>query len=365
MLTVLRSWASNIDLERFEPCVIIGGNSDSKTMRALKINSVPVYRAPPLISGQGWLLPSLISLIRIFRAREIDIVHTMGVQSDILGTIAAKLAGGIVIVSSVVGSLFRTNTMHIKKCMYRLLYRMVHPHFERIIAVSQKTRADLISDFGVPSDKVHVVHLGLDKSVLGQGGMIPPPVFRDPVVGTMAELIPEKGICDFIDAVKPILSRVPTARFIVAGDGPERDNLIRKVESQGLADVVKFRGWLPNGLDLFEEVDVFVLPSYEEGLPWVVLEAMACRRPTVASAVGGVPEIITDGLTGLLVEPRDPKMIASAVIRMVHNPEWALQIGEQGRNEVMSRFTYNREIGAIQALYDEMMASNHSSKQRN
>ncbi len=184
-----------------------GGNSDSKTIRALKINSIPVYRVPPLVSGQGWLLPSLISLIRIFRTREIDIVHTMLVQSDILGTIAAKLAGRIVIVSSVEGYLFRTKTMHIKKCIYRLLYRMVHPHFERIIAVSQKTRADLISDFGVPSDKVHVVHLGLDKSVLGQGGMIPPPVFRDPVVGTMAELIPEKGICDFIDAVKRLACR--------------------------------------------------------------------------------------------------------------------------------------------------------------
>ena len=361
-LTQLQNWAANIDLKRFEPSVILGADGHSKAMRALDLGHLPVYTVPVLPFKRGWLLPALVSLIRIMRAERFDIIHTMLVQGDILGVIAAKLIGSGVVVSSVVGCLYRGETPRTKKWIYHLFYRILHSHLDRIVAVSHETRSALIRDFGVAPEKIDMIHLGIDRRVFERGGLIHPPSFRKPVVGTMAELIPEKGICDFINAVKPILSHVPTARFIVVGDGPEREDLMRKVEAQGLVDVVEFRGWLPSGLDLFEEVDGFVLPSYEEGLPWVVLEAMACRRPTVATNVGGIPEIITDGENGLLVQAGDPASIAVAVLSLINNPEWALEVGELGRQRVESRFLAYREMSEIEALYNQAMRASRCRK---
>tara|TARA_B100001964_G_C14233198_1_gene601091 strand:- start:1922 stop:2566 length:645 start_codon:yes stop_codon:yes gene_type:complete len=211
----------------------------------------------------------------------------------------------------------------------------------------------LISDFGVAPDKVDVVHLGLDQSFLKRCTQVPPPDFNKFVVGTMAELIPEKGVGDFVDAARLILRHVPKGRFVIAGDGPERADLTRKVEAYGLADAVQFQGWVTSCVDWLRNVTLFVLPSYEEGLPWTVLEAMACCRPTIATAVGGIPEIISHGQTGLLVASGQPESIANAVLSMVRDPEWALQIGKRGRSEVASRFTSSREVDSIQALYDE------------
>ena len=361
-LTVLQTWASNIDLERFAPSVILGVDGHTEAMRAVDLGHLPVYTVPALSFKRGWLLPALVSLIRIMRAERFDIVHTMLVQGDILGVIAAKLIGFGVVVSSVVGCLYRGETPRAKKWIYRLFYRILHTHLDRIVAVSHMTRSALIRDFGVASEKVDVIHLGIDRRVFEHGELIPPPSFREPVVGTVAELIPEKGIDDFVDAATLIRVEAPRARFIIVGDGPERENLMKKVEAQGLADVVEFRGWIPSGLDLFEEVDGFVLSSYEEGLPWVVLEAMACRRPTVATNVGGIPEIITDGENGLLVQAGDPASIAAAVLSLINNPEWALEVGERGRQHVESRFSAYREMTEIEALYDQAMRARRCRK---
>ena len=355
-LTVLQTWAANIDLGRFEISVIVGIDGDSKAMRALDLEPLPIYTVPTLASKRGWLLPALTSVIRILRAEKFDIVHTMLIQSDVLGTIAAKLVGSSIVVSSVVGYPYRAKTPRVKKWIYRCFYRIVHPFLDRIVAVSHKTRTDLISDFGVTPAKVDVVYLGLDERFLKDCEHVPPPNFSKLVIGTMAELITEKGVGDFIDAAMTILRQVPTARFVIAGDGPERANLTRKVEAYGISDMVQFQGWVTSCVDWLRSVTLFVLPSYEEGLPWSLLEAMACRRPAVATDVGGIPEIISHGQTGLLVSPGQPESIAKAVLRMVHDPEWALQIGKRGGNEVAARFTSRMEVSAMEALYDEAKA---------
>lgn len=350
-VTVLRSWASSIDLDLYEPSVIIGIDGDAQPVLPLELGAIPVYRIPTLSSAHGWFPPSLVSLARLFSEIGLDIAHAMTIQADILATIAGRLAGTSTVVSWVPGYPYRSRTPALKKLVYRLLYRMVHPHQEGILVVSNQLRSDLIRDFGVAPDKVDVMHVGLDKGFLEDSKHISAPSFNNLVVGTMATLIPEKGIGDFIDAAVIVLKEFPATRFLIAGDGPDKERFRHKVNALGLEDVIKFRGWVYPCIDVLKDMDVFVLPSYQEGLPLVVLESMACGRPTIATNVGGIPEIITDKRIGLLVEAGQPESIARAVISLARDPASSLLMGQRAKKDVISRFTSRRQIDALHKFY--------------
>jgi glycosyltransferase involved in cell wall biosynthesis len=225
---------------------------------------------------------------------------------------------------------------------YTGVERMLSRGTKCIIGVSDAVRTDLISrGIGSPG-KWRVVAVGLE---LGDLATLEPPVTAR-MVGIVGRLVPIKDHDTFLRAA----ARLPNdMRFVIAGDGELRRKLEQHAQALGVdAD---FRGWVRDLRALYSELDVVVLSSRNEGTPVALIEAMAAARPVVATRVGGVPDVIEDGVTGLLVPPGDPAALADAISRALEQPE----LGMRGRASVLERFSAERLVDDIDALYQELL----------
>jgi glycosyltransferase involved in cell wall biosynthesis len=227
---------------------------------------------------------------------------------------------------------------------------------DRIIAVSREVRTRYAATLGVPARKLVVVHNGI---------AIPPavpaaaPALRaqlvegrpDYVVLTPARLHEQKGHAFLLQAA----AQVPNATFVLAGDGPLRAELEARAHELGVAERCVFLGNRTDVTELLAAADLFVLPSLYEGLPVSVLEAMAARRPVVATAIGGTDEAVTHEVTGLLVPPSDPGALASAIRRIQSDPAFAERLAAAGRERVEREFSSLATAGDVMRIYDEVI----------
>jgi glycosyltransferase involved in cell wall biosynthesis len=181
------------------------------------------------------------------------------------------------------------------------------------------------------------------------------------LVAEVGRLCAVKGQRELIEAVARLADRRPDLHALVVGDdleagGRYRDELVRAANSLGVSARVLFAGYRPDVPAILDVVDVVVLPSWIEGLPIVLLEAMAHGLPVVATPVGGTPELVVDGETGLLVPPHDPERLAEAIERLLAEPELGRRLGEAGRARVRERFAEEAMTGRVLRLYDEIAA---------
>ena len=174
-----------------------------------------------------------------------------------------------------------------------------------------------------------------------------------PVVLTCARLHSEKGHIYLMQAAK----LVPEALFIFAGDGPERGRLEEFARETGVDGQVQFLGHREDIPELLAACDVFVLPSLHEALGLSILEAMAATKPIVATVVGGIPETVIDGVTGLLVAPRDPKGLADAIHKLLSDGALAARIAEAGRRRAAECFSSEAMVRGVTRIYDELVPS--------
>jgi glycosyltransferase involved in cell wall biosynthesis len=173
------------------------------------------------------------------------------------------------------------------------------------------------------------------------------------IVGVVARLEPEKGHPTLIDAWPLVLRSVPDAYLLIVGEGSRRDDLERQVRELRIAHRVVFTGRRDDVPGVTAALDVAVLPSYREAQGLTILEAMALSRPVVASNVGGIPEMIQDGVTGLLVPPGDPTALAGAIVRLLEDHSLADTLGRAGHDLVHDRFCIELMVKAIEEIYDE------------
>jgi glycosyltransferase involved in cell wall biosynthesis len=212
----------------------------------------------------------------------------------------------------------------------------------RVVANSTEVARETAELEPVTRRKLAVIANGVDL----------PEAVADPAVQpatgvVVASLIRYKGHQDLIDALQ-LLPAPPAIELV--GDGPERDVLERSVKEAGLEHVISFAGALPDGRRRFERAQFAVLPSHQEGMPNAVLEAMACGLPVVATAVGGVVDLIDDGSNGLLVPPHDPERLADAIARLVADPDLRVRLGHAARAKA-SRFSWSRCADSHLDLY--------------
>lgn len=225
----------------------------------------------------------------------------------------------------------------------------------RIIAVSESVRADLLARTGLPADLVWVIHSGVDCDVTGQQTEILPPG-RIPVIGTAGPLEAVKGFPFFLGAAARVLRTGRDVEFVIAGSGPEEDNLRRLARELQIAEHVTF---IPNLSDFAEALlamDIFCLPSLQQGIGTIMLEAMALGRPVIGTRVGGVYRVIRDGETGLLVPPSDSVKLAERMIELLDDPERARAIGAAAQAEVRQEFSVEQMVQRTAALYREVLA---------
>jgi glycosyltransferase involved in cell wall biosynthesis len=217
-----------------------------------------------------------------------------------------------------------------------------------VVAVSQAVASRVVRG------PVRVIYSGV--TALAVHPPAPTSRFTDDVVlGTAGRLIGVKGMEYLLGAAAVLRREFPSLRVEIAGSGPLRKELEQRVAELGLLGSVEFLGWVDNISSLLPRWDVFVLPSLEEGFPIAALDAMAAGLPVVASAVGGVPELIEDGKTGWLVPPRDVEALASRLRLLLKNPEQKLGMGAAGQARVRDHFSPTQMIESFARLYDELV----------
>jgi glycosyltransferase involved in cell wall biosynthesis len=178
---------------------------------------------------------------------------------------------------------------------------------------------------------------------------------RNNLVGYIGRLSEEKGVLNFVKAIPEILKERNDLEFLIGGDGQLRDEIEKYLDEKDLNDKVKLTGWIPHDElpEYLNELKLLVLPSYTEGLPNIMLEAMACGTPVLATPVGAIPDVIKDGETGFIMENNSPECIAKNVIRALNHPNLE-KIAENGRELVEKEFTYEAAVERYKEILEEL-----------
>lgn len=302
-----------------------------------------------LFECQGKLDFGTVRAIRNFISeRELDILHTHGYKADIYGYRAAKgtRAGLVATAHSWPGKSFILR-------LYALLDRVILRWFDHICAVSNSV-ADALRRFRVPSEKITTVDNGIDIEYFSAGR----PVLREelglrenPLVGFVGRLAPEKGLKDLLHAVAGILNIVPMAKFILVGEGPERLALEKLARQLSIEKSVIFLGQRSDLPNIYASFDVFVLPSLTEGMPLAILEAMAAKKPVVATRVGAIPKTVDDQQTGLLVNAGDLTGLQSAISLLLGRPDLCRTFGQSGQEVALARFSSDSMAKTYLGIY--------------
>lgn len=293
---------------------------------------------------------------RIMREHKIDILHTHNTTAFIDGLIGARLAGVPV-------------TVHTDHCKnypierrWMVLENLASRLVDRVVAVSHHTRGELMHFEKMAADKVTVIHNGinprpytaLDTEALRREFGFDAESF---VIGTVGRLEAQKGLDLLLRSVPAVVAAAPQARFIIVGGGTREVELKALSRSLGIEDHVVFTGWRTDAVALMKMFDCFVQSSNFEGMPMVLLEAMSLAKPIVASAVGGVPEVVEHDHTGLLIKSREASELSSALLRLAMNRDLTRQFGANGRARYKQRFTAEAMASTYQQLYDECLGA--------
>lgn len=283
---------------------------------------------------------NVVAVTEKLRGGDFALLHTHEYKSDLIGGLAAKLVG-IPAVASVRGYTDRTLPLRVYKHLDFLALRW----FDRALPVANYVKDQLLAA-GLPKQRIATVPDAIDPRSFGVGADTDLVRLRQElglsdtakVVSIVGRLSPEKGQRYFLESAKRVLETFPETHFLIAGTGPERDNLESLAAGLGVDHAVSFLGYRSDVAAIMAISDVVVLASLREGCPNVLLEAMSLARPVVATAVGGIPEIIRREETGVLVPDRDSAAIAGAVLQLLRDPAWAEQLGARGREVMMRDF---------------------------
>jgi glycosyltransferase involved in cell wall biosynthesis len=227
------------------------------------------------------------------------------------------------------------------------------------LAISRAVRDRLIAD-RIPPAKVEIVHEGVDveRLVSLPHGNLHAALFlptHSPIVGTIGALVAQKDHHTLIDAAAVVVKQVSDVRFVILGEGDLRPHLEKQIKHLHLERHVFLAGFRADVLELLKDVDVFALSSTHEGMCTSLLDAMAVEKPAVATAVGGVPEVVDDMTTGFLVPPREPEALASRIIQLLKDQALRRRMGRAGLERVRRLFTVERMVQETLAAYQKLV----------
>jgi glycosyltransferase involved in cell wall biosynthesis len=306
--------------------------------------------------------PHFLRAIRLIAERlvelDADILLCHGYKADLLGRPAARRAKKPVFAVS------RGWTHEsIKVRLYEALDRLHLRLLDGVVAVSNGQAAK-VRKTGVPTEKLSVIRNAARPasfaSTSSQGRSALHSCFLSPgehIVMSAGRLSPEKGYHVLVDAAAAVCRDEPGARFVVFGEGSQREELERRIAAAGLEAHFALPGFRDDLDAIMPNADVFVLPSFTEGLPNVVLEASAAGVPVVATAVGGTTEVVVAGETGLLVTPGDPVGLAAALRQMLADANLRRSFGRAGKDFVRRNFTFEAQAAAYLQLFERVRQS--------
>lgn len=304
---------------------------------------------------------ALVALYRVIKEGRYHIIHAHSSKAGVLGRLAAKWVGTPVILYTPHGFAFRSVRSKLICWAYIQIERLCALWTDRIICVSSTEKEEALKSRIAPVDKLVVIENGLDLTEFVQ--LMDPLAKKrqldidphSPIVGTMGRLSWDKGIRYFLEAAAKVSTAYPEVQFLIVGDGEARKDLELLATNLGISSQTVFTGFRSGSLEILALMDVFVLPSPHEAMPYTVLEAMASEKPVVAIEGTGAQDAVQQGKTGLLVPPRDPEALAAAVIAMLRDKARAQAMGLAGREVVESRFTLAQMARRTEELYTTLL----------
>lgn len=282
-----------------------------------------------------------------------QLVHTNGYFADICGQPVARLLGisGIATCHGFISEDWKLR-------FYNRLDKFALRLCRHVIAVSEKIKEDLVKS-GIRRSRISVIPNGVPLVPVEGNAALRRRELRslmdigpeEHAIGYLGRLSPEKGLIYLIEAVSQLFNSTMRLKLIIVGDGPERAKLERKVKGAGLESKIVFAGFQTETEEWYRIFDSFVLPSLTEGTPLALLEAMAAGLPVVASAVGGVPKVVSDGINGLLSPPGDAAALRDKIRVLIENPILSRMIGKKGAQSVRAEYGIDRWCQAIEDCY--------------
>lgn len=305
-------------------------------------------------------LKTLWKVWRLVRQSRPDVVHTHTAKAGFVGRVAAWLAGVPVIVHTFHGHVFHSYFGPMTR-VFLVLERLTGRLSSAIVTLTDGLRDELADVYRVaPKDKIRVIGLGLD---LGRFAATPrhggdfraafdlPP--DAPLIGIVGRIVPVKNHTLFLDAAVLVHEQLPDARFIIVGDGESRAEIETGVDARGLRDAVIFTGWMQDLAPLYADLNANVISSHNEGTPVSIIEALAAGCPVVATAVGGLPDLLDGGRLDALVPPGDAPALAEALVRTITAPPDPAP----AQQAMLDRYGIDRLVRDLDALYRELLNS--------
>jgi glycosyltransferase involved in cell wall biosynthesis len=291
---------------------------------------------------------------RLLRGEAIDVLHAHRYKENLLAWLLAWRLGVRELVTTIHGlpeaPENRGAAVQAVGWMRRLDLLVVGWMYSMAVAVSTEMKNTLIGRYGFREERIRVIRNGARFPALAP---TPGSDLRPFHIGTVGRLVPIKGLDLFLEVAAEVRRAVPTARFSILGDGPLRDDLGRQAVRLGIADAVEFLQPRPDPFEYYRSLDLYLNTSIHEGLPLSVVEAMACGKPVVSAAVGGIPEIVTHGRDGFLVQGRDPGRFAAHCLALMQDNRLCRMMGEQAAAAARSGLSAEGMARQYRELYEE------------
>ncbi len=342
---------SGLDRRRFalQVCVAKPGGALQPVIEAMGI-PVRSFGVGASLARPG-TSAGLVRTARRLRAEGVHIVHGYLYEGNILGMLAARLAGTPIRIASK-----RSLDRYPRRAQLQAT-RLANACAQRIVCNAEAVRRFVVEEERPAPEKLRVIPNGIRVAPELPAPERPPGVPPGArLVGAIGRLSWKKAYHHLLAAAARVRAVRPDVDFVIVGDGPLRAEVEAEASRLGIREHVHLLGEVRQVRALLRAFDVFVISSVIEGMPNVVLEALAVERPVVATAVGGIPEIVSHERSGLLVSPGDPAALAAGVLRVLDDPREAAAFGAEGRRTVESQFSVDTMVGRFTALYDGLRA---------
>lgn len=355
------TFLDNLDRSRWDIMVCSAG--EGFLVDEVRRRGVPHI---PIEMKSQYNLAAIIRLARIFRRGGYDIVHLQGSRAGVLGRPAAKLARMPVTVWTM--HIFQPDILEGSRAWLRPVYLAVErllSHFcDHIITTSGTLREEAIrlekinpaKVTAICNDNIDLRRYDIDVDAAAKRAELGIAAGA-PLVGTVGRLVEQKGMADFVRAAAIVHRQMPEVKFLIVGDGPQREEIERLIADLGLGEALCLTGYRLDVPEIMFTLDVFATATHWEGLGIVNIEAMLARRPLVSTNVGPIPEVIGGYRGAILVPPRDPEAMAQALLTMLADLPAHARWGEEGRSMAQRRFGVEKQIARTVQLYENLLAS--------
>jgi len=354
--TYLLNLALHIDRSRYEPVFIFAGESGIAGCLAEK--GIEVYEIPSL---RMFDLAGFLRLMGIFLRIKPFILQTHGARMSLYARSAARLAGCHRVITTLHVSLKSYDIPFLKKHFYFLAERLTSRFASLAVAVTDYLKDDYAGYAGFPRDRISVIYNGVDtvryapsadsrrkiREEIGAGE-------EQFIVGCVGRMVKGKGFEYVLEALDISLKKGRPIKAVFAGDGPLRPGLEDQARSRGIAAEVKFLGNRKNVGEILCALDALVLPSKTEGMPYILLEAMACGCPVVTTNAGGISAVTDNGRYALIVPYASPEAVYQSLLKLMDDRGFASGLSGFARSMVVEKFSIKKSIGLLCMLYDKL-----------